>query len=157
MNHINDVFRLLVDYIYNRFVKYAVELPHSRLMEEEADLVGLRLAAKVNNGFLKDGRYVLSWGWRLKACYDVRQAIGLWKRMAERDHESDRWALSSSHPLSTKRANKLQSLMPLALDLRLQCNCYELLTLGNFISLPTLNRRVRCVLPFGCIHLTLIF
>ncbi|CAF0885611.1 unnamed protein product [Adineta ricciae] len=43
----SDWSSFLAYYIYNKFVKYSIRLSHSRSTEEEADVVGLRIAAKV--------------------------------------------------------------------------------------------------------------
>ena len=39
--------RFCANYIYDKFIKFATVLPHSRRLEEEADQVGLMLVAKV--------------------------------------------------------------------------------------------------------------
>jgi hypothetical protein len=43
-----------VNYIFDKFIKLAARLPYSRGLEEEADGVGLMLAAKVNEKYLKN-------------------------------------------------------------------------------------------------------
>ncbi|CAF0977154.1 unnamed protein product [Adineta ricciae] len=108
----SDWSSFLAYYIYNKFVKYSIRLSHSRSTEEEADVVGLRIAAK--------------------ACYDVRRAVFLWKeRSTCKGERSDR-TFSSTHPTNARRAQNLQKLMPLAVDLRMRCSCCKLDTLSNF-------------------------
>jgi len=43
--------RFCVNYIFEKFITLAARLPYSRRLEEEADAVGLMLAAKVNEEY----------------------------------------------------------------------------------------------------------
>jgi Zn-dependent protease with chaperone function len=43
-----------VNFIFENFITFTSRLPYSRHLEEEADEVGLQLAAKVNTKVLKD-------------------------------------------------------------------------------------------------------
>ncbi len=57
-SHIHQFYvifqRFCVNYIFDKFIKLAARLPYSRRLEEEADGVGLMLAAKVNEKYLKN-------------------------------------------------------------------------------------------------------
>lgn len=101
----SDITALITQYIADKFLKFLLQLPYSRQLESEADEVGIMLAAR--------------------ACFDVRCSIPFWKRLSE---ESDYQLpeILSTHPASTKRADDLEKLMPEALALRMECNCYEL-------------------------------
>ena len=48
-----DVTALITATLANRFLKYVFELPYSRKLEQEADSVGLVLAAKVRDREVK--------------------------------------------------------------------------------------------------------
>ncbi len=50
--------RFCVNYIFDKFVKLSVRLPHSRRLEEEADAVGLMLAAKVIQGYFENSHFL---------------------------------------------------------------------------------------------------
>ena len=78
--------------------QYGVLLPFSRDHESEADEVGLMLAAA--------------------ACYDPREAIGLWERMGKLSSGQAPPEFMSTHPSGTTRIAHLQSLMPKALEIR---------------------------------------
>lgn len=100
-----DVTALITATLANRFLKYVFELPYSRKLEQEADTVGLVLAAK--------------------ACFDVRYSSAFWRRM----HESEEVELPeflSTHPTNEHRASDLEALIPAALQLRKDCKCHDL-------------------------------
>lgn len=78
--------------------QYGVLLPFSRDHESEADEVGLMLAAA--------------------ACYDPRQAIGLWERMGQASGGQAPPEFMSTHPSGPTRIAHLQRLMPQALEIR---------------------------------------
>lgn len=78
--------------------QYGVLLPFSRDHESEADEVGLMLAAA--------------------ACYDPREAIGLWQRMGQASGGQAPPEFMSTHPSGSTRIAHLQALMPRALELR---------------------------------------
>lgn len=75
--------------------------PYSRDHESEADYVGLMLAAS--------------------ACYDPREAVGLWQRMSQAGG-SQPPEFMSTHPGHETRINQLQQWMPEALQ-TYQANC----------------------------------
>jgi metalloendopeptidase OMA1, mitochondrial len=79
-------------------VQYGVMLPFSRDHETEADEVGLMLAAA--------------------ACFDPREAIGLWERMGASKGGAAPPEFMSTHPSGGSRIQRLQELMPAALQLR---------------------------------------
>lgn len=76
--------------------QYGVLLPFSRDHESEADEVGLMLAAA--------------------ACYDPREAIGLWQRMGQASGGQAPPEFMSTHPSGTTRISQLEQLMPTALE-----------------------------------------
>src|SRR5690554_5093299 len=78
--------------------QYGVLLPFSREHESEADEVGLMLAAA--------------------ACYDPREAIGLWQRMGQLSAGQTPPEFMSTHPSGETRIARLQQLMPRALEIR---------------------------------------
>lgn len=78
--------------------RYGVLLPFSRAHESEADALGLLLAAA--------------------ACYDPREAPGLWERMGAGREGGAPPAFASSHPGAEERIARLQALMPDALAVR---------------------------------------
>ena len=124
----SDFTALITQYLADKFLKFFFELPYSRRLEKEADQVGLSLAAR--------------------ACFDVRYSAEFWKRMNEA--EGDIPEILSTHPASETRAMDLEELMPAvmkidlntfldkfvffnfyenyekALQLRKECNCYDL-------------------------------
>ncbi len=82
--------------------QYGLVLPYGRNHETQADKVGLMLAAA--------------------ACYDPRQAIGLWERMSQLGGGQRPPEFASTHPDPANRIQTLQSLMPAALQFY-QANC----------------------------------
>lgn len=78
--------------------QYGVLLPFSRDHESEADEVGLMLAAA--------------------ACYDPREAIGLWERMGQANSGQAPPEFMSTHPSGSTRIGHLKALMPRALELQ---------------------------------------
>ena len=78
-----------------------VVLPYSRMMESEADHIGLMLMAK--------------------ACYDPREAIKFWEKFAKKGKEPI--AYFSTHPSSRQRIAQLKELMPQALKIYRESGC----------------------------------
>ncbi|CAF3842138.1 unnamed protein product [Adineta steineri] len=95
-----------VNFIFENFITFTSRLPYSRYLEEEADEVGLMLAAK--------------------SCYDVRESVSFWKAAAVADIEAAIPEFMSTHPANAKRAENLDKIVPWALDLRRECNCAPL-------------------------------
>lgn len=68
----------------------AVKLPNSRQAEEEADRIGIELAAKGG--------------------YDPRAAVSLWRKMAHESGSESRFDFFSTHPAPVKRQETLGAL-----------------------------------------------
>ena len=77
---------------------YGYLLPYARAHETQADEIGLMLAAA--------------------ACYDPREAIGLWERMGQASGGQAPPEFMSTHPSGSTRIARLQQLMPRALEFR---------------------------------------
>ena len=77
---------------------YGYLLPYARAHETQADEIGLMLAAA--------------------ACYDPREAVGLWERMGQASGGQAPPEFMSTHPSGSTRIAHLQSLMPKALEIR---------------------------------------
>jgi len=112
----SDLLSFITQYISERVMRTLTELPYSRKLEEEADLVGLELAAK--------------------ACYDVRKSSKMWTKLylkrrvsdilsseALPDEAEDIQRYFSTHPLDLDRADSLDLAITCALDKRKSCNC----------------------------------
>ena len=78
-----------------------VVLPYSRMMESEADHIGLMLMAK--------------------ACYDPREAIKFWEKFAKKGNEPISYF--STHPSSEQRIEQLKELMPQAMKIYRENGC----------------------------------
>lgn len=101
-----DSLALLGHWVQEKLSQLIFSRPYSRILEAEADHVGLLMAAK--------------------ACTDVRAAPVFWKEMEIRDKLSGspsapQWL--STHPSHRNRVNQLDRLMPQALELRDRCDC----------------------------------
>jgi predicted Zn-dependent protease len=79
-------------------------LPFSRRMEVEADYIGLLLMAR--------------------ACYDPKEAIGVWQRM-EASEGKNPPAFMSTHPSHHERIKKIKGWMPAALAEYEAAGCYD--------------------------------
>jgi predicted Zn-dependent protease len=79
-------------------VQYGVILPYARDHESEADEVGLMLAAA--------------------ACFNPQEAIALWERMGQHSGGQAPPEFMSTHPSGTTRIQRLQELMPRAMEFR---------------------------------------
>ncbi|HEU4992070.1 MAG TPA: M48 family metallopeptidase, partial [Luteimonas sp.] len=77
---------------------YGRALPYARKQESQADEMGLMLAAA--------------------ACYDPNAAIPLWQRMEEASGGAAQPEFASTHPDPGTRIERLQALMPKALQYR---------------------------------------
>ncbi len=82
---------------------YGVLMPYARKHENQADEIGLLLAAA--------------------ACYDPREAIPLWERMEAQSQGQKPPEFMSTHPSGANRIQHLQALMPKALEMRAQSGC----------------------------------
>ena len=86
-----DMTALITQLIAEKFLRVGLELPYSRILEKEADKVGLMLAAK--------------------ACFDVRYSSIFWRRMSQFNEEVVPEILST-HPANETRAVDLDLLIP---------------------------------------------
>lgn len=77
---------------------YGSALPYARDQESQADELGLMLAAA--------------------ACYDPKEAIPLWQRMSQQGQGRSPPEFASTHPSAGTRIQRLQALMPKALEYR---------------------------------------
>jgi predicted Zn-dependent protease len=80
--------------VFGAGAQYGIILPYGRSHETQADEIGLMLAAA--------------------ACYDPREAIPLWTRMAELGGGARPPEFASTHPDPANRMARLQALMPRA-------------------------------------------
>uniref|UniRef100_UPI00358F6E93 metalloendopeptidase OMA1, mitochondrial isoform X2 n=1 Tax=Myxine glutinosa TaxID=7769 RepID=UPI00358F6E93 len=101
-----DSIAAFLHWAQGKACKVLCELPHSRLMEQEADEVGLQLMAK--------------------ACLDVRSSSAFWEqiqlqRELKGEEQLPRWL--STHPTFLQRAEVIDTLIPKALELSKQCLC----------------------------------
>ncbi|KAL9950429.1 hypothetical protein ACROYT_G042924 [Oculina patagonica] len=97
---------LFAHWLQNRILSILLHLPYSRKLEEEADEVGMNIAAK--------------------ACFDVRESPRFWRRMAVTQNQTDQPELLkwlSTHPTHNDRAENLEAFLPQALEVRRSCNC----------------------------------
>ena len=78
-----------------------IVLPYSRMMESEADHIGLMLMAK--------------------ACYDPRESIKFWEKFAKKGDEPI--VYFSTHPSSVQRIAQLKELMPQAMKIYRENGC----------------------------------
>ena len=96
---------LLVHALQYSMEEVVVHMPYSRLLENEADSVGLVLAAR--------------------ACYDVRHVSVLWERMYQMEKESGEEDIEwlSTHPSHASRVANINQLLPEALKVREEVQC----------------------------------
>lgn len=84
------------------FFEYMVFRPGSRVMESEADQVGLDMMAR--------------------SCYDPQKAVSFWQRMVKAESFAPpQWA--STHPSSQNRILAIQNWIPAAQDARASSGC----------------------------------
>ena len=83
--------------------QFGVLLPFGRKHESEADHVGLMLTAG--------------------ACFDPREAIGLWERMGQASKGGQPPEFMSTHPSHATRIEQLNAWMPEAMAVREKMNC----------------------------------
>ncbi|XP_042887339.1 metalloendopeptidase OMA1, mitochondrial-like [Penaeus japonicus] len=97
-----------------RVAEVLLKLPYSRNIEDEADSVGLQLAAK--------------------ACYDVREASVFWGKLCLQDELHSQAGIGgesvpaflSTHPSNSSRQERIDEQMPDAIKLRDFCQCPRL-------------------------------
>ncbi|KAJ3191995.1 hypothetical protein HK101_007193 [Irineochytrium annulatum] len=91
-------------WIFNRlFLELGIMMPFSRKCEVEADLIGLNLMAE--------------------ACYDPREAAGVWVRMKQADRGASNMEYLSTHPSHESRIKKIQEWLPEAMKIRENSDC----------------------------------
>ncbi|KAL7751050.1 metalloendopeptidase [Sorochytrium milnesiophthora] len=91
---------------FNQLItQLGVLLPFSRKMENEADEIGLLLAAQ--------------------ACYNPSEAVNVWKRMAKEEGDAGTPQFLSTHPSSTSRIERISRLLPMAEQKRAESNCHS--------------------------------
>lgn len=81
----------------SELVKYSMTLPHSRQSENEADMIGLELAAR--------------------AGYNPNAAISLWNKMSQVSDGAAMPEFLSTHPSSSSRIASLQAAIPKVMPL----------------------------------------
>ena len=112
----NDLIAFVADWLFDKISHLLLELPYSRNMETEADIVGIELASK--------------------ACFDVREAPVFWGKMQMleeialqmegTENGSELPEFLSTHPSHANRQNNLSDLIPKALETRSTCGCNKL-------------------------------
>ena len=106
----NDGIALVFDQIFNSIAKILLDLPYSRTLETEADIVGLDLCAK--------------------ACFDIREATAFWRKMdflqASDPDTVETPEFLSTHPSNMNRHHELSKLIPSAMIKRMHCDCARL-------------------------------
>jgi hypothetical protein len=113
-----DITATITTGISRLIMNVILDTPYSRMLETEADVVGLELAAK--------------------ACFDVRETSAFWHKMSIIEStegiqfSSDdikipvKTEFLSTHPSHETRYHYLDSLMDDAIKLRHKCNCPQL-------------------------------
>ncbi|XP_009900480.2 metalloendopeptidase OMA1, mitochondrial [Dryobates pubescens] len=104
-----DSLAVVGQWIQSKLKEFVFARPYSRILEVEADKVGLELAAK--------------------ACVDVRASSVFWQQMElarsiQGEPKLPEWL--STHPSHENRAEHLDRLIPEALKIRESCNCPSL-------------------------------
>jgi Zn-dependent protease with chaperone function len=111
-----------VNIIFEKFITFTARLPYSRHLEDEADVIGLMLAAKVNKMYFENLYFKLLF----QSCYDVREAVNFWQQAFKAEDQQGGPEFLSTHPSSAKRAENLREKLPWAIDIRQQCKCTPL-------------------------------
>ncbi|KAL4236373.1 metalloendopeptidase [Mactra antiquata] len=102
----SDGIAIITQWFYKKVMNLTIHMPYSRVLEKEADEVGLHLLAK--------------------ACYDVREGSVLWSRMSIMDDVAGELRLPqwlSTHPTHDKRVEHMNFLMTRAMSLRTEYSC----------------------------------
>ncbi|XP_053653334.1 metalloendopeptidase OMA1, mitochondrial isoform X3 [Cherax quadricarinatus] len=109
----SDGLAVVTHWFLNQVIQVLLQLPYSRILENEADFVGLQVAAK--------------------ACYDVREASAFWGKMSiidklreARGEAVKEPAWLSTHPSHTDRQEMIDLQMSEAIMLRDACQCPRL-------------------------------
>ncbi|KAK3583123.1 hypothetical protein CHS0354_036871 [Potamilus streckersoni] len=106
----NDGIAIVTQWFYNKVMNLTVHMPYSRLLEKEADQVGLQLTAK--------------------ACFDVRQGSVFWSKMKMLSELKQEFPIEflSTHPAHEKRVKHIDHLVPKLLEVMKDCKCPPLST-----------------------------
>ncbi len=110
----SDALAIFAHWIESKIQDVLIHLPYGRVLEKEADCVGLHLAAN--------------------ACFDVRKISNFWKRMDQMEQESDQLEWLSTHPSHANRARWINDWLPQALESRRASKCPELLSFSETVS-----------------------
>ncbi|CAL8098931.1 unnamed protein product [Orchesella dallaii] len=132
----SDITAAIAHWITSTMSDILMDLPHSRFIEEEADEVGLVLAAK--------------------ACFDIREAPVVWAKMGllGKDDISIEWL--STHPSHERRQAQLEEMLPDAISVREKCQCPKLppvdprlkiTAFQNLAKISTQQRRDNLLVP----------
>ncbi|XP_060574983.1 metalloendopeptidase OMA1, mitochondrial-like [Ruditapes philippinarum] len=102
----NDGIAVITNWFYKKVMNISVHMPYSRILEKEADKIGLHLTAK--------------------ACFDVRESSVLWHRMGidedvTGEAQIPEWL--STHPSHGNRVKHMNQLIPRAMEERASCKC----------------------------------
>lgn len=98
-----DLLAIVLQALGVNIADILLTLPYSRKLENEADYVGLKLAAK--------------------ACFDVREAVVLWglmRSLTELNVASKEIPWLSTHPNHEDRERNLSAKLPEAINLRME-------------------------------------
>jgi len=108
-----DLIATIATSFYRLFLTISLDTPYNKMLEIEADEVGLNLAAK--------------------ACFDVREACAFWEKMAIIEKEVSiigqvpvNIDFLTTHPSHHKRSDHLEGLLNKAIQTRLDCGCSAL-------------------------------
>ena len=108
----DDIIALFADWFFRKISSLLLELPFSRKMETEADVVGIELSSK--------------------ACFDIREApvlLGMLQMISEQElneGEMEGPDFLSSYPSESNRQKHVMDIIPKALDKRGLCGCGKL-------------------------------
>ncbi|XP_003745044.1 metalloendopeptidase OMA1, mitochondrial [Galendromus occidentalis] len=120
-----DIVAIITHWLFNKVCALTLELPYSRLIETEADSVGLELAAK--------------------ACFDVRESSAFWAKMSlmrELQGEEPLPEFLSTHPDSAKRSEALDAMMHTAFSTRVDRRCPPLPRKDPRLSVEDLRNQI---------------
>ena len=112
-----------MNFIFENFITFTSRLPYSRRLEEEADEVGLMLAAKVNEKYFEKF-FLNSIYFRLVMTFVNLLIFGKQLIYMKITQKSQNFYLHIRQMLNVLKI--LMKIVPWALDIRSQCNCSPL-------------------------------
>ncbi|XP_033737930.1 metalloendopeptidase OMA1, mitochondrial-like [Pecten maximus] len=120
----SDGIAIITQYFMEKVMHYTFTLTFSRELEEEADVVGLEMAAK--------------------ACFDVREGSVLWRNMMMvRDLTGAKGLeFTSTHPSNENRISTMEKLMAKAINIRDECKCPKLPEIDPRIRAKMIQKKV---------------